>query len=62
MIQVQHGVGIVAPALVHQTVNVDILAGHGGGKPAQRIGDILVKNGNSACGGSDAHIAVGEIH
>ena len=35
MIQVQHGVGVFAAALIHQTVDVDVLAGDGGGEAAQ---------------------------
>ena len=41
-IQIQHGVGELAPALVHQAVDVDILTSNGGGEAAQRVGDVPV--------------------
>ena len=61
LVEVQHGVGIFATALVHQTVNVDIVGSNGGGEPAQGVGDVPVENGDAACGLADTHVAVGVV-
>jgi hypothetical protein len=61
-VKIQHGVGVFAPALVHQTVNVDVLTGNGGGEPTQRIGDVPVQQGDAPLGAADAHVAVGIVH
>ena len=44
MVKIQHGVGVLTPALVHQARDVHVLAGDGGGEPAQRARDVVVKD------------------
>ena len=61
MIQIQHGVGVLAPALVHQPGDIHVLAGNGGGEPTQRIGDVVVQNGNPPLGLALPHVAVGIV-
>ena len=61
MVQVQHGVGILSPALVHQAGNVDVVPGHSRCEAAQGVGNIFMQDGDPALGGTNAHIAVGEV-
>ena len=60
-VKIQHGVGVFAPALVHQTVNVDVFACNGGGEPTQRVGNVPVQQGDAPLGAADAHVAVGIV-
>ena len=60
-VKIQHGVGVFTPALVHQTVNVDVFACNGGGEPTQRVGNVPVQQGDAPLGAADAHVAVGIV-
>ena len=56
VVQVQHGVGVLAAAAVEHIRNIDIGLGHNGGELAQGVGDISVEDRNTAGLGTDAHI------
>ena len=61
VIQIQHGVGVLAAAAVEHIGDVDMFLGHSGGEFTQGIGDIPVHDGNTTGLGADTHIAIGVI-
>ena len=61
MVQVQHGIGILSPALIHQAGNVDVVSGHSRCEAAQGVWNIFMQNGDPALRGTNAHITVGEV-
>ena len=61
MVQVQHGIGILPPALIHQAGNVDVVSGHSRCEAAQGVWNIFMQNGDPSLRGTTAHITVGEV-